>query len=134
MNQTPMGSSGVPQNPPESTPSAQQPPAPAQPPTSAPNQPAQPKSKVWIWILGGCLAIVVLAIIVLVALGWWGARKVKNEIQKYTPDMERMKENTDKWNKESEEWQKKSEEYRENLPNPDELQNQLPADPNNPPQ
>lgn len=101
-------------------------PPPPMPPVQGP-PPAQKKSNAWIWILGGCLGIVILGIIVFVALGWWGARKVKKETEKYLPNLEQMKENADKWNKEAEEWEKKSQEFRENLPNPEEMQNQFPA-------
>ena len=66
--------------------------------------------------MGGCLGIVVLAILAMVLLGWWGARKVKKELEKYTPNIKELKENT-------EEWQKKSEEFRENLPNPEDFPN-----------
>jgi hypothetical protein len=93
--------------------------------------PPQKKSHAWIWILGGCAGIVILGIIAMVALGWWGARKAKKELEKYTPNLEQMKENADKWSKEAEEWEKKSEEFRNNMPNPEDLQNQLPPPPGN---
>lgn len=98
------------------------------------NQPAQPKSHAWIWILGGCFGLAILALIIMLALGWWGARKVKREMEKYTPDVQRMKENADKWDQESEEWQRKSQEFRENMPNPEDLQNQIPPGPSDLPQ
>lgn len=93
------------------------------PPQTAPAGAAPPpkKNTVWIWVLGGCLGILVLAGIAAVALGWWGARKAKRELEKYTPNLEQMKENADKWNKEAEEWEKKSEEFRNSLPNPEDF-------------
>ncbi len=89
------------------------------PPAQGP--PPQKKSHAWIWILGGCLGILILAGIAMIALGWWGARKAKKELKKYQPNLEQMKENADKWNKESEEWQKKAQELQNNLPNPEEM-------------
>ncbi|OGI26156.1 MAG: hypothetical protein A3J76_01770 [Candidatus Moranbacteria bacterium RBG_13_45_13] len=93
------------------------------PPTGQPGQipPAQKKSHAWIWILGGCLGIVILIGIAIVALGWWGARKAKRELEKLQPNLEEMKKNADQWSKESEEWQKKSQELQENLPNPEDM-------------
>lgn len=93
------------------------------PPTGQPTQipPTQKKSHAWIWILGGCLGIIILVIIAVVALGWWGARKAKRELEKLQPNLEQMKENADKWSKESEEWQKKSQELQESLPNPEDM-------------
>lgn len=100
------------------------------PPMGQPGQtpPTQKKSNAWIWILGGCLGIVILGIIAFVALGWWGARKAKRELEKYQPNLERMKENMDKFNQESQEWEKKSKEFQENLPNPEDMQSQFPAE------
>jgi len=112
----------------------QTPPAPAQPASPPPAQtpPAQKKSNAWIWILGGCLGIAILAMIAMVALGWWGARKAKQELEKYTPDLEEMKKNADEWSKEAEEWEKKSKEFQESLPNPEDMP--APGDyPNQPP-
>jgi len=115
------------------------PPPPPMPPAQTPQQPAgqappaQKKSHAWIWVLGGCAGIVILGIVAFVALGWWGARKAKKELEKITPNLEQIKENADKWSKEAEEWEKKSEEFRESLPNPEEMQNQLPPPPQNSP-
>jgi len=93
------------------------------PPPVQPGQtpPTQKKSNAWIWILGGCLGIVILGIIVFVALGWWGARKVKKEMEKYTPSAQKIQENINRMNKEAEGWEKKSQEFQENLPNPEDF-------------
>lgn len=103
------------------TPPPQIPPAQTQP--QQPTQAAEPpkKSHAWIWVLGGCLGIVILGVIAMVALGWWGARKAKKGLEKYTPNLEQMKENSDKWNKEAEEWERKSEEFRNSMPNPEDF-------------
>ena len=108
-------------------------PAPAISPVSAPQpasnlaptppaDPTQPKkSSPWPWIIGGCLSIVVIIIIAVFVVLWWGARELKNEVNskmdKINPALENMK-------KESQEWQKKSEEYRNNVPNPEDLSKQ----------
>ncbi len=93
---------------------------------------SQKKSQAWIWILGGCAGVVVLGIIAMIALGWWGARKAKRELEKIQPGLEQMKANADKWNQEAEEWEKKSREFRENFPNPEEMQDQFPLPENIP--
>jgi cytochrome c-type biogenesis protein CcmH/NrfG len=92
-----------------------------QPPVQPAVPPAAKKSHAWIWILGGCLGIVIIGVIAMVALGWWGARKAKKELEKYTPGLEQMKENADKWSKESEEWEKKAQELQNSLPNPEDF-------------
>jgi len=105
---------------------AEKKPEPPVEPATPPQQPGQAptsakKSNAWIWILGGCLGIVILGVIAAVALGWWGARKAKKELEKYTPGLEQMKANADKWNQEAEEWEKKSEEFRNSLPDPEDF-------------
>lgn len=96
--------------------------------TPAPALPEKKKNSPWSWIIGGCVLIILIAVGSMATLGWWGARKVKKEMQKYTPSAERMKENLDRMNEEAAEWEKKSQELRETMPDPEDLQNQLPAD------
>jgi hypothetical protein len=102
---------------------------PASQPAASVQGEALPQGKkstpVWAWLLGGCLIICLMALIGAIAIGWWGVRKVKHEIKKYEPGMERVQENLDKMNKEADEWQKKSEEMRSNLPNPDDFNQQI---------
>ncbi len=87
-----------------------------------PAQPAQPqtviiqKSSPWPWIVGGCLMLVILIIISIALAGWWGVRKVKEEVKKYEPTAESLKNNMDKLNQEAADWEKKSQEFQENLP------------------
>ncbi len=87
-----------------------------------PAQPAQKKSQAWAWVLGGCLTVVVLGMIAFLALGWWGMRKVKNEIQ---PNIDNIKSDIEKMNKEGEEWEKKSKEFMESIPDPEDITNDL---------
>lgn len=73
-----------------------------QPPVQAPQQPAQqvptgqpaPKksSKVWLWVIGGCLALVIITGLIMGGLAWWGARKVKKAIQENQPKWEEVHE------------------------------------------
>jgi hypothetical protein len=44
--------------------------------------PAKSSNKVLLWILGGCLALLIIAGLIAAALGYWGYKKVKNEIKK----------------------------------------------------
>jgi hypothetical protein len=84
------------------------------------------KSSPWPWIVGGCLLIVIIIMAAIFGLGWWGARKLKTEIEK-SQTIENVKNNVDKMGKESEEWQKKSEEMRNSLPNPEDLNSKTPS-------
>lgn len=120
------------QNPPISSPpnqtsqdssSSQSPLSPANPSQTPAPTPEKPKSHVWIWVVGGCLGLVLIILIGLAVLGWLGVREVKKEIQKYEPTIQGVQSNIDKMNQEAGEWQKKSEELRASLPNPDEMVN-----------
>jgi uncharacterized coiled-coil DUF342 family protein len=70
-----------------------------------------------------------LIVVAVVGLGWWGMREAKKEINnqmnKYEPTLDSMKENADRFSKEGEEWQKKSEEFRNAMPDPEELQKEM---------
>ncbi|PJA87192.1 MAG: hypothetical protein CO141_00650 [Candidatus Moranbacteria bacterium CG_4_9_14_3_um_filter_42_9] len=108
--------------------------APVSAPSATPQPPQEPapaatpkKSYVWAWLLGSCLGIAILGFIALGALGWWGARKIKNEIQKKGPNIEQLKENVEKINREGAEWEKKSKELRESLPSQEDFPSELPS-------
>lgn len=49
------------------------PPPPTTPPSSSPPSPAR-KRAIWPWFLGGCLLIVLLAVVALGLLGWFGLK------------------------------------------------------------
>jgi Tfp pilus assembly protein PilO len=89
------------------------------------SRPAEKKSSPWPWVIGGCLLVVIIIAAIVVGLGWWGARKVKQEMQNYQPNVEGIKESIDEMNKEAEEWQKKSEDFRNSVPDPEELQKEM---------
>lgn len=99
---------------------------PAQPAAPMP-APVQSKSHVWAWVLGGCFMIVIIGMIAVAVLGWWGFREAKKEINKYAPDVESVKQNIDKMSKEGEAWEKKSQELRESLPNPEDFSKEMPV-------
>ncbi len=88
-----------------------QPPA-GQTPPSAPAK----KSNVWVWILGGCLIIILIIGIVMAGLAWWGARKVKNVIKENQPKLEEMQKGTEDMQKAAEEWQKQMEKLKDQVP------------------
>jgi hypothetical protein len=44
-------------------------------------KPAQKSSKVLFWILGGCLALIIISGIVIGGMMYWGYKKIKKEIQ-----------------------------------------------------
>jgi hypothetical protein len=53
-------------------------PAPPPPPAGAPEQPAKKKTSPWVWVIGGCLVLVVIIVLVLGAMGLFVAKKVKD--------------------------------------------------------
>jgi len=89
------------------------------------NQNAIVKKNPWLWIIGGCLIIAILIVASIIFVGWRGAKKVGNEIKKYEPTAENLKNNIDKLSKEAEEWDKKSQELQENLPDPEDFSEEL---------
>lgn len=94
---------------------------PVQPAGPIPAAPVQKKSYTWAWVLGGCFAFMIIIMVIVLIIGWLGIRKVKKEIDN-NQTIEDVKSGLDKMNRESEEWQKKSEELRNNLPDPEGLQ------------
>lgn len=95
--------------------------------TTPPIAPTTKKTSPWVWIIGGCLIILVLTIGVIGFLGWWGYQKAKVEIQKQQPGLEQFKENLEKAGKEAEELNKKAEEIQNSLPNPEDFDYPMPS-------
>jgi hypothetical protein len=72
--------------------------------------------------------IIILILIAVVGLGWWGIREAKKEINNRIENnstLNGIKENADKFSKEGDEWEKKSEDLRNSMPDPEELQKEL---------
>jgi Tfp pilus assembly protein PilO len=85
-------------------------------------------SSPWPWIIGGCLLIVILILVAVVGLGWWGIREAKKEINNRINNnsiLNEIEESADKFSKESEEWEKKSQDFRESMPDPEEFQKEM---------
>lgn len=85
-----------------------QPQPPVQPAQQMPAGQEAPKksSKVWLWVIGGCLAIVIITGLIMGGLAWWGARKVKKAIQENQPKWEEMQKGAADWQKQMEKAQK----------------------------
>jgi hypothetical protein len=94
-------------------PTQPQPPVQPQPAPATQAEP-QKKSKVWLWILGGCLGIIVIGMLIMGGLAWWGAKKVKKAIKENQPKLEEMQKNAADWQKQME---KAQQEMQKNLPN-----------------
>ncbi len=75
----------------------------------------QKKSKVWLWIIGGCLAIVVIAGLVIGGLAWWGAKKLKKTIKENQPKWEEMQKGAQEMQEQSEDWEKAAKEFQEQM-------------------
>lgn len=60
----------------------------------------------------------------IVGLGWWGARKVKNVIKENQPKWEEMQKDAEKWQENSEDLQKAADEWQKEM---EKLQEQMPA-------
>jgi len=77
----------------------------------------QKKSYVWLWVIGGCLMIIILIFGAILAVGWWGAKKIKKGIEENQPRIEQ-------WQKEAEEMQKNAEKFQEEM---NKIQNNIPS-------
>jgi len=77
------------------------------------------KTSPWVWVISGCLVIIILTMGMIGFLGWWGYQKAKKEIEKQRPGIEQFKDNLEKAGKEAEELNKKAQEIQNAIPNPD---------------
>jgi len=93
-----------------------QPQPPVQQPPAGQTAP-QKKSKTWLWILGGCLTVLLIIGIVIAGLVWWGARKAKKAYESNVkPQLEEMQKEADQWKGKSDEWQEDMEKMQEEMP------------------
>ena len=108
----------------QTQPQLSQQPAPQQPPVQQPQAapvspaPEQKKKPIWPWILGGCLGIIIIGMLIMGGLAWWGAKKIKKVIKENPQQVE--------------EWQQKSQELQKQMEKAQEMQKNLPQ--NSPPQ
>ncbi|MFA6974053.1 MAG: hypothetical protein WC238_04945 [Parcubacteria group bacterium] len=96
----------------------------AQPVVAQPVAPASApakKSNVWLWVIGGCLTILVLMGVAVLALGWWAAHKVKNAIKDNQPRLEQLQKDSEKWQKTADEMQEKADKWQKSLPDPEDI-------------
>jgi len=101
-----------------------QPQPPVQPPAPAGGAAPKKSSKVWLWIIGGCLAILLIAGLIIGGLIWWGARKAKKAFnENLKPQLEEMQENAEQWESQSDDWQKAAEEWQKEM---EKAQEQMP--------
>lgn len=80
------------------------------------------KSYVWFWVIGGCLMITILIFGAIMAVGWWGAKKIKKEIKENQPRIEQWKKEAEKMQKNAEKFQEEMNKIQNNIPS------QIPAD------
>lgn len=71
---------------------------------------------VWAWLLGGCLGIILLTMITIAGLTWWGIQKAKEAVKEVQPNLEQWKEKADKMSAEADRWQEESEKIRSQIP------------------
>lgn len=98
-------------------------------PIISPQQPPQSTSTKkfpWLWLIGGCLMISILAIIVLAILAWWGAHKISQELNEYSPAITDVQETIDAAKKEQEEWREMSNHMQQNLSDLEEQMQNIP--------
>jgi len=95
-------------------------------PAVAPQETTTPqKTPVWVWILGGCLGIIVLTMIAMGGFAWWAAKKVKQEFKENQPKLEEWSKDAQKMQQQAEEWQKEMEKIQNQMP-------EIPASPEAP--
>lgn len=86
--------------------------------TNQPQQPVAPAStpeakggnKTVLWVVGGCLAIVILGFLITAGLVWFGFRKVKHELKESKPKIEQ-------WSKEVQKMQEQAEKAQKEMQN-----------------
>lgn len=102
--------------------------APTQPAAQnpAPATPQTKKTSPWVWVISGCLIIVVLTMGVIGFLGWWGYHKAKDEIKKQQPNFEQFKGDLEEAAKEAEKWEKEAQDLQNNMPNPEDFNYPMP--------
>ena len=71
---------------------------------------------VWVWILGGCLGIIILTMIAVGGFTWWAAHKIKNELKSAQPKLEQWQKDAEKMSKEAEKWQAEVEKMQNQIP------------------
>ena len=94
--------------------------APIQQQTALQAEPAK-KSNVWVWLIGGCLTIVILIGVAIIGVGWWAAHKVKNAIKENQPKLEQWQKDAEEWQKSAEEMQRKADKLQRSIPEPEDL-------------
>ncbi|MFZ2188363.1 MAG: hypothetical protein WAV73_02250 [Candidatus Moraniibacteriota bacterium] len=77
---------------------------------------AKKKTAPWVWAIGGCLLIVLLFMIVMGALGWWGYKAAKKELREQTPAMEEFKQRMEKATRETDRPDKRTNELPRPVP------------------
>lgn len=97
-------------------------------PTYAPAPTESKKTSPWVWIIGGCLGIMIISLIIFVALGWWGVNKAKDEIKKRQPELEQFQKDFQDTAKNAQELSNKAQELQESMPNPEDLMYAMPEE------
>ncbi|MCX6763909.1 MAG: hypothetical protein NTZ97_04250 [Candidatus Moranbacteria bacterium] len=97
-------------------------------PTAEPSQSSGGMSsgtKTILWVVGGCLILLLIIGVAISGFIWWGARKVKKEFDKSQPKIEQWSKDMQK---QSEEMQKQVEQMQKNLPAvPENTENPVPV-------
>lgn len=90
-----------------------------QPVNPTPPQPAKSSSKLWLWIIGGCLGIIILIGFVMAGLAWLGIRTAKNKLNEVKPQIEQynkeMQDKAKELEKANAEWEQQSKAIQEKM-------------------
>lgn len=112
------------------TPSTNNQPAPTPQPVIQNTTPITPetgkKNSPWVWVISGCLIIILMSMGVFAFLGWWGFNKAKDEIKKQQPSIEQFKGELESVTKEAQEWEEAAKEIQDSMPNPEDLNYPMP--------
>ncbi len=66
---------------------------------------AQSNNKLLFWILGGCLALLVIGGLILAGIAYWSYKKVKKEAERYQPQIEQYQEQMEQLRQETQPYQ-----------------------------
>ena len=79
---------------------------PQQPNAPAPVPEAKNSNKTILWVIGGCLIVIIVGFLITAGLVWFGVRKVKRELKENQPKLEQWGKDVQKMQEQAEKAQR----------------------------